>query len=151
MGSLEVASLPRRIASKIAIDEATGCWLWTGYVVRRNGYGRVSSGSKPTTVHRLVYRLLVGPIENQLDHLCRVRHCCNPAHLEDVTNKENVLRGDGPTAVNARKTHCKRGHELTPENTYLRPNGYRNCRVCASGPVRRTKGPKSKAVRHGIA
>jgi hypothetical protein len=83
--------------------------------------------------HRLFYEQLVGPIPDglQLDHLCRVRHCVNPDHLEPVTQTANVLRGIGPTAVNAGKTHCVHGHPFTPDNTYINKQGNRHCRACA--------------------
>jgi hypothetical protein len=111
---------------------ADGCWLWTGYRLH-NGYGSLmANGKKNTLAHRFAYELLVGPIPDglTLDHLCRVRNCVNPAHLEPCTMAENALRGVGPTAVNARKTHCKRGHEFTPQNTYARPDGGRECKAC---------------------
>jgi hypothetical protein len=124
--------LPERIRSKILVDEATGCWLWQGYKLP-NGYGRVRVAERMQYAHRVVYRLLVGNILGQLDHVkerCSNRHCCNPEHLEDVPSRENTLRGDGPTARNARKTHCIHGHEFTPENTYTTKRGYRDCRAC---------------------
>ena len=85
--------------------------------------------------HRVSYEALVGPIPKDLciDHLCRVRNCVNPAHLEPVTVRENILRGNGPTAVNARKAFCKRGHPLFGENLYRKVrNGWpaRECRAC---------------------
>ena len=90
------------------------CWVWKGAPIK-NGYGQYRrKGTRSCYVHRLVYEALVGPIPEGkfLDHLCRNRLCVNPGHLEIVTNRENVLRGVGPTAVNAQKTHCKRGHPL---------------------------------------
>lgn len=109
----------------------SGCWLWTGSL-NTGGYGQlmVRAGVN-RTVHRLAYQLLVGPIPQglQLDHLCRTRSCFNPAHLEPVQARTNVLRGVGPAAANSRKTHCKHGHEFTPENTYLVRTG-RECRTC---------------------
>lgn len=110
-----------------------GCWLWTGATKNHNGYGALTLRGTPRSVilaHRFAYELLVGPIPDglQLDHLCRVRHCVNPDHLEPVTQAENVRRGISPSAVQARKTHCKNGHEFTPENTYVNRN--RNERVC---------------------
>ena len=66
-----------------------------------------------------------------IDHLCRNRRCVNPEHLEPVSRGENVLRGDGHSARNARKTHCIRGHEFTVENSYYAPNGKgKRCREC---------------------
>lgn len=109
------------------------CWPWMG-AQQGGGYGVVGVKGKSRRVHRVIFEILVGPIIPGLvlDHLCRNRACCNPAHLEPVTNRVNLLRGIGLTAVHAAKTHCIHGHELTPENTYhppKRPNG-RCCRVC---------------------
>jgi hypothetical protein len=113
------------------VEKTESCWLFKG-PLNWLGYGEVYIGGKTKHVHRVVYELMVGPIPNGLsiDHLCRVRHCVNPAHLEPITTRENVLRGIGITAQNARKTHCKRGHEFTPENTYVFPSGGRACRTC---------------------
>lgn len=107
-----------------------GCWTWNGSRTS-NGYGRVRRVQKLWSVHRYVYELLLGPVPEGLvlDHLCRNRACCNPAHLEPVTFRENVLRGEGPAALHARKTHCLRGHALTAENL-IPGRGYRQCRIC---------------------
>lgn len=106
------------------------CWLWTGYIAD-TGYGQFASGHT-RLAHRISYQLVVGPIPEglQIDHLCRVRHCVNPLHLEPVTQRENLLRGETITARNAAKTHCPRGHAYTAENTYVRPRGSRECRTC---------------------
>lgn len=110
------------------VDRTGEHWLWTGCVVRRYGqFGR-------TRAHRYAYELLVGPIPPgyQLDHLCRTPLCVRPDHLEPVTPRENTLRGNGPTARHARKTHCIRGHALVGDNVYHtphRPNG-RECWTC---------------------
>lgn len=112
------------------------CWLWTGAI--DNGYGifSVEWTASNWTAHRYAYTLLVGPIPEglTLDHLCRVRNCVNPRHLEPVTSGENVLRGESLSAQNARKTHCLRGHPFTEENTYrdiYRGRERRRCRACA--------------------
>jgi hypothetical protein len=110
------------------------CWLW-GRWCHPSGYGGISKHGHWVAVHRLVYEMLVGPIPEglTLDHLCRVRHCCNPQHLEPVTCAVNLLRGVGASAQNARKTHCVHGHPLTEDNL-LRPTpsrpGARLCRAC---------------------
>lgn len=117
--------------AKVAPVPECGCWLWEGECNR--GYGIVYIKERKYRAHRVSYRLHKGPIPPglTLDHLCRVRCCVNPDHLEAVDCKENVLRGAGVTAQNSRKTHCSRGHELTPETTRLgsRKRG-RDCRLC---------------------
>ena len=117
------------------VDITPGCWLWTGGTTGAKTYGRFYVGPGNATVaHRFAYELLVGPIPGglQLDHLCRVPACVNPAHLEPVTNAENQRRGFGPPGLHFRATHCKRGHEFTPENTYRRPSkaDVRECLTC---------------------
>ena len=99
------------------VDRSAGddaCWSWLG-ARSQTGYGRFWVDGKTVKAHRWAYEHLVGPIPDGLtiDHLCRVRSCVNPAHLEPVSNRVNVLRGDAPAARNARKTHCVRGHEFT--------------------------------------
>ena len=105
----------------------SGCFIWTGYLTI-GGYG----GFGKKRAHRVSYECVNGDIPDGLviDHLCRTRCCVNPSHMEAVTNKENILRGIGPTARNAVKTHCKKGHEFTPENTILRNDGERRCQKC---------------------
>jgi hypothetical protein len=109
------------------------CWLWTGSL--SNGYGNIRprNGEPMMRAHRFAYELLVGPIPEglHLDHLCRVRHCVNPDHLEPVTQRVNTLRGFGACAQHARKTHCEHGHEFTEENTRI-SDGERVCRTCAN-------------------
>lgn len=114
------------------IDFTDTCWEWNGGV-NPNGYGLFGVRRKSTLAHRVSYNWFIGEIPEglTLDHLCRVRHCVNPDHLEPVTNRENCLRGISPAAINARKTHCMRGHEFTPENTRGYPGRVgRRCRAC---------------------
>jgi hypothetical protein len=113
------------------------CWEWTGYR-DSSGYGRVRANGRIVFVHRLIYEMLVEPIPKGLviDHLCRNAWCANPAHMEVVTNRENILRGVGMGARNHFKTHCKHGHEFTAANTRFaldsRGQLGRWCRACDS-------------------
>lgn len=109
----------------------TDCWVFAGRK-HPDGYGRVKGGGRMRQAHRVLYEALVGPIPDGLtiDHLCRVRACVNPLHLEPVTNRENILRGEGWPARNARKTHCAYGHPFDEANTYVDPSGRRTCRAC---------------------
>jgi len=115
------------------VDKTEVCWLWTA-CKDRDGYGIFYYNGTNYRAHRMAYELIVGPIPEGLtiDHLCRVRACVNPDHLEPVTQRENVLRGDTVPAKNAKKTHCKQGHPYSGYNLYIRTNGYRSCRTCGS-------------------
>lgn len=120
----------RRFARKVNVTPT--CWLWTGSRHPRNGYARVWFDKHDDHLaHRVAFEWARGAIPDGLviDHICRVRHCVNPDHMELVTSVENVMRGVSAWAINARKTHCLRGHEFTSENTYLY-NGMRHCREC---------------------
>lgn len=140
-GDLELPTREQRFWAKV--QKADDCWNWTGAGSQVGlGYGRFSiGGGRDALPHRYAYELLVGPIPHGLvlDHLCRNPRCVNPAHLEPVTHQENILRGIGPSAVNAQKTHCKRGHEFTPENTYWHKRGARDCRECRRAASRRAR------------
>ncbi len=112
--------------TRFEFDTNGGCWLWSG-PIDAEGYGRATGGR----AHRLSYFLHIGsvPAGLQLDHLCRVRCCINPNHLEPVEARVNTLRGVSVSAVNARKVVCDHGHPLTADNTALR-RGARVCRAC---------------------
>lgn len=137
------------------IDKSSGpaaCWPWVP------GYGNISPDGYPNlrfrgqhvkSCHRIVWELTHGPISQaglHVDHLCRNRMCCNPSHLELVTHKENWRRGIAPSAINARKTECAKGHPLSGDNLIIgrRRNGnqFRQCRICCNlgRRLRRTKG-----------
>lgn len=112
------------------VDITPGCWVWLAK--RTLGYGSFWNGQSHEGAHRYSYRLHVGPIPPgfELDHLCRNRACVNPAHLEPVTQRVNLLRGEGACARNARKKSCLRGHEFTESNTRILIGGRRECRIC---------------------
>jgi hypothetical protein len=123
--------LPPRFWSKVEVDGETGCWLWTASK-KRDGYGRFHFGGKNRLAHRVAYEALVGEIPKGLvtDHLCRVRQCVNPEHLEPVTDRENVLRGDTIIARQVAQTHCVHGHALAGDNVRLHRSRGRVCRAC---------------------
>ena len=111
--------------------EIADCWLRQGCVNHR-GYGLFSAPDKLRVVHRWIWEALVGPIPEglQVDHLCMVRNCVNPDHLEPVTTQVNAHRSHSVSGINVRKTACWRGHDFTERNTRLH-NGKRHCRKCA--------------------
>ena len=113
------------------VETTDGCWLWKGGV-GSNGYGNFWADGRTVLAHRFAYELLVGPIptDMHLDHLCRVRHCVRPDHLEPVTVAENNRRSASPSARNALKTHCPRNHPYDEANTYYDNRGSRVCKAC---------------------
>jgi hypothetical protein len=119
-----------RFWRRVEKDSATGCWNWTGSIA--GGYGRIRVGGVRVQAHRFSFEMAAGeeiPAGLYLDHLCRNQRCVNPAHLEAVTPRDNVLRSDTPPARQARQTHCKRGHALSGTNLYLKGR-HRECRTC---------------------
>jgi len=101
------------------------CWLWTGLRMKKEKYGKF----RGKLAHRIAYELLVGEIPKglTLDHLCRVRHCVKPRHLEPVTRGENVRRGESPSSIHRRKSACPSCHQ--PYDYFLR-GVKRRCRRC---------------------
>lgn len=153
-GSTEtpICRLPDSDRFWVKVDRQTddSCWPWLGGI-STTGYGHTWRDGKTHLAHRIAYELAVGPVpvDLTLDHLCRNRWCVNPAHLEPTTQRINNIRSDGPSGRNARLTHCLRGHEFTPANTYRppqRPNS-RMCRRCMA--IRSAAARKVHRTREG--
>ena len=138
-----------RILERVEADPNGGCWLWSGALCK-DGYGVAYDpvAKKKISAHRLSFREHFGKLTKGLvlDHKCRVRACVNPLHLREVTSGQNVLCGEGPTALNLRKTHCPQGHPYEGENL-VRLRGWRQCRVCKAAENDRFKA-KLKSERH---
>lgn len=118
-------------------SQIPGVWLWLG-CLNRKGYAQIGLGPKVLRAHRFAFELFRGPLSASLDidHLCRVRCCVNPHHLEPVTHRENCKRGklgEKVTGIQKAKTHCPYGHAYTAENTYTTKAGTRQCKAC--GPM----------------
>lgn len=127
------------------IHKSDGCWEYI-QVPENTGYGRITTVIDGITVrdyiHRIAYKLYKGPIPKgyEIDHLCRNRICANPDHLEAVPSRVNWLRGKSIQAIYHKATHCRHGHEYTPENTYIIPcSGKRTCRQCARSSMKQFK------------
>lgn len=130
-----------RFNEKYMPEPNSGCWIWLGYI-RPDGYGEIQRGRRgegTALAHRISYELFKGEIPAHLEtgHLCRVRCCVNPDHLETVPRRISIARGDGPRVhkeMYAQMTHCRAGHLYTPLNTYewKTKKGYtaRRCRAC---------------------
>lgn len=116
----------KRFLAKVLVGDE--CWSWVG-ARTSNGYGNFWDGQHYVGAHRYAYQLFVGLIPDGLglDHLCRVRECVRPSHLEPVTQKENVRRGAHVALI----THCPSGHAYDLVNTYIGSKGERQCRVCS--------------------
>lgn len=131
--NFSIEDLKAKLLSKIAIDQLTGCWLWTDYI-RPNGYAYMRIGRKAQpAIHRVSYKLFKGEIpENyHVHHLCGVKHCCNPEHLElQLPSQHQSLH-------RSHITHCPKGHPYDEENTYKAPGT--NARQCKKCQRERTK------------
>lgn len=125
-----------RLEERHVKNAITGCWEWIASLNGKSGYGTLNVRGRATLAHRASYEEFVGPIPegHEIDHLCRNRKCINPEHLEPVTSSENHRRSPTDKAsIHAKKTHCPKGHEYTPENTWMQPQWkypHRFARVC---------------------
>lgn len=108
------------------VELASGCWGWAGPKEKRDGRALFRFQGRKCYTYRWIWECCHGPVPEgrELDHVCKHPWCVNPDHLEAVTHRVNVLRGVGPTAQNARKTYCPKGHRLSPES------GRRICKTC---------------------
>lgn len=129
-----------KILKNIRLNE-NGCWLWVGKL-NKNGYSTLSHMDQTVSGHRLsfeTFRYKI-PKNKVIDHICRVTACVNPEHLDAVSIKDNNRRAKN---LNREKTHCKRGHEYTNENTYVEHNNKghtsRQCRKCNALNARRRR------------
>ena len=115
------------------VDRGEGCWIWNG-AKNPLGYGKLYVDGRWLQAHRVAYELVYGPIPEgaDLDHRCRVPSCVRPSHLQPVTHRENILRGEAPAARHAAKTHCPKGHPYSGPNLRIDTNGARRCRACES-------------------
>ncbi|MHB8409821.1 MAG: HNH endonuclease signature motif containing protein [Acidiferrobacterales bacterium] len=119
-----------RLDARVIRNSESGCWLWTGQI-NSSGYGVLSWRGKKRLAHRVNYELRIGSIPSglELDHLCRKRSCVNPEHLEPVTRRVNLLRGETIIADQVKRTHCPKGHPYDAENTIIE-GPRRQCRAC---------------------
>lgn len=143
------------------VEKTETCWLWTGALA--GGYARFWWDDKNRQGHRLAYELLVGPIPDglDLDHLCHNstdcslvalcphRRCVNPAHLEPVTRRENLLRGKTIIATQLAKGECPQGHPYEAENLWVDGRGGRHCRTCHASSVARFRRRRTDMTRRG--
>jgi hypothetical protein len=143
-GSLD--SQPRRVNTiddlwgRVDKDAPNGCWNWTA-AINAAGYGVVGMAGKVLRVHRVIYEHARGPIPEKLvlDHLCRNTACCNPDHLEAVTDAVNFSRGNHWAAVVRRTGLCRSGLHAMAEHAYVRSNGTQFCKPCQNLKPRRKK------------
>ena len=143
-------SIQERFDAKWMPVTESGCWIWIGAKAVK-GYGHFRIGAKIINAHRVAYELYRGPIPDtlQIDHLCRVRCCVNPWHLEAVSCAENLRRGIGAEVAKARKNRaifCVNGHKYVEDNSYQNTLGYRECKICRVLRKRRYRKRKTQGL-----
>lgn len=144
-----MAEIPERVRkrfwSRVAVLSEAECWPWR-LSLGSHGYGQVGwwdgDHSVMVLAHRVAWELTVGSIPDELtiDHVCRNRRCCNPSQLRLLTLSENVAD------ANTCDAQCRNGHPRTPENTYIRPDGVRECRICQSAARARYRARRRQAA-----
>ena len=143
----------QQIFSKIKISTElfynnSPCWEWTAYR-DKDGYGKLRDGKNQRPAHRLIFSYFVEQIPSHLhcDHLCQVKHCVNPCHMEPVTPKINIYRSANAASLNVQKTHCLRGHPFNETNTRLSPDKrHRICRKCEYEKTKRLRQHKRQKL-----
>lgn len=156
--TFDLSVLAARVMRRVSIDSHAGCWIFTGAI--RNGYGVIGMGPRGQCrtfhTHRVMYEQANGQIGQglEIDHLCRIKSCCNPAHLEAVTHLENVRRGKSSIATAERnrrraaaQIHCLKGHPLSGDNLRIRSNGKRECVECTRARDRTRAAEKMRRYR----
>lgn len=124
-------------------DQETGCWIWTSYKYP-NGYSKFCTNGVYMSGHKASYMFMYGDIPKgkEINHKCLRKDCVNPDHLEAVSHSENKLYSS------RKRIHCRNGHELTPENVYIRNRGDRDCRMCRR--ISLNKYRVKKAIKEGL-
>jgi hypothetical protein len=142
-----------RFEGKVVRATGTGCWHWRGGHFKKTGYAifnvKCTDGKwRPTVAHRVSFLLAYGYLPpGDTDHDCRNHGCVNPAHLEATTRRINFLRGAHMTAIAVAMNRCGQGHEYTEENTYVKPNGKRECRTCMRARDNKRSGTRQEHYR----
>lgn len=141
--SRPLRSVRDRLLEGVEVDD-NGCWLWQGYI-RSDGYGQIGvrrdDGQwRMRAAHRVSYETFIGFLGDlDVDHLCKVRHCIKPHHMDAVTRHENTRRGDSTWAKQYREGRCENGHDLTLANALASAGNQKRCRECWNAYMRNYK------------
>jgi hypothetical protein len=133
-----------RFFEKVIFEPNCGCWLWEG-TWSPDGYGYFHvEGRKMKVAHKFLYEREIAPVPEgmELDHLCKLRCCVNPQHLEAVTHAVNISRGQSGS-YNKNKTHCRNGHPYSGDNLRTTASGERVCRTCCRERMREHRARKA--------